>query len=101
MPEDIPFEVLVNQALAQQNQLSPTGTPQNQFVPPANLMPPAYPGSGAINAPGMTPGAVPPEGDAALLQQAYQSGGMGMTRLPEAAQPYPLTREEQAIGIRS
>ena len=101
MPEDIPFEVLVNQALAQQNQLSPTGTPQNQFVPPANMMPPGYPGSGAINAPGMTPGAVPPEIDAALLQHAYQSGAMGASRLPEAAQPYPLTREEQRIGIRA
>ena len=64
-------------------------------------LPPGYPGSGGIDAPGMVRGEVPPEIDAALLRQATEPQGLGRTRLPAAADVHPLTPEEEAIGIRS
>ena len=72
-PRDVPYSQLVAQATA--NLRPARGMPQNQFVPPGLMgEQPGYPGSGGIRAPGMTPGAVSPHIDAALLRSAVEPG---------------------------
>ena len=100
-PRDVPYSQLVAQATA--NLRPARGMPQNQFVPPGLAdAPPGDPGCGGIRAPGMTPGAVSPHIDAALLRSAVTPTMIPeMGRLPAAAQPFPLTPEERELGIEA
>ena len=100
-PRDVPYSQLVAQATA--NLRPARGMPQNQFVPPGLMgEQPGYPGAGGIRARGMTPGAVSPHIDAALLRSAVEPGMLPeVGRLPAAAQPYPLTPLERQLGIKA
>ena len=97
---DIPFSQLIAQADA--GLLPVQGMAPNQFVPPQNVVPPGSPGGGGIRGPGMVPGSVPPDLDAALLERATRIRPLpDVGRLPSAAQPHPLTPEEQSLGIQA
>ena len=49
--------------------MQPQGMQNNQIIPGQTVQP-GYPGGGSIGAPGMMPGDVSPEIDAALLRKA-------------------------------